>query len=69
MAWQRVHRRDQLAVGVRRQGGLVPVETAVAALMAHLRIMHRHCAVRAHSNFQVHLTVILTTVRAALHVL
>ena len=71
MAWQQVHRRDQLAVGVHRDGGLVTVAPVVAALVAvaRLRIMYRQGAVLAHSHFQVHLTVIMITVRAALHVL
>ena len=71
MAWQQVPRRDQLAVGVHRDGGLVTVAPVVAALVAvaRLRIMYRQGAVLAHSHFQVHLTVIMITVRAALHVL
>ena len=68
MARQHVHRRDQLAGGVHHDGGLVTVEPTVAALVAvaHLRIMHRHGAVLAHSLFQGHLTVIPITVRAPL---
>ena len=74
---QHVHRGDQLAVDVHHRG-LVSVKTPALALVAvaHLRIVHRHHPVLAHTLFQAHRAgtivvarTVAVAVRAALHVL
>ena len=51
VAWQHVHRGNQLGVRVHHNGRLVPVKALAAALatVAHLWIMHRHHPVPAHT--------------------
>ena len=65
VAGQYLHGGDQLGIGVHHNRRLVPVEPLAAAFVAvaHLRVMHRHHPVLAHSVLQAN------TVAGALHVL